>query len=212
MAVGVEREEVRGRLGVGVPVTLLTLLGGLGIVGHVYWRQSVWLIAAVVGGPSLAAGLVGWAAATAETRRWISARARVGVLAGIAGLAAYDAARWLLVLALGLSVNPFEAFPIFGELLVGEGASSGARWAAGVGYHVANGLGFAVFFAILLGRRGPLAGIAWALVLEVAMLAIYPGWLDIRARGEFTVVSLSGHLAYGVAIGAVCRRWIGEDE
>lgn len=210
MAVELGRRQLQERIGVGVPVSALTALGGLGILGHVYWQQSVWLILAAVGGPSLAVGVVGWNAASDDTRAWIRHRAAVGLVAGIVGLAAYDAARWIIVLVGGLSVNPFEALPVFGGLLVGEDASATARWIAGSGYHVFNGLGFAVFFAVLLGRRGPLAGIAWALVLEVAMLAVYPGWLDIRARAEFTVVSMSGHVAYGAAIGLVCRRRIQE--
>jgi hypothetical protein len=127
------------------------------------------------------------------------------LVAGIAGLAAYDLSRWTVVLLVDSTINPFEAFPVFGELLTGS-QSSVVNWIAGTGYHVFNGIGFAVFFAIMFGTKGIWAGLIWAVALEAATLAIYPGWLDIRARGEFTLVSLSGHVAYGITIGAVSAR------
>ena len=50
-----------------------------------------------------------------------------GLLAGVVGLAAYDVTRWGIVLLLGLSVNPFEAFPIFGQLVTGSDTEA-VRW------------------------------------------------------------------------------------
>ena len=39
------------------------------------------------------------------------------------------------------------------------------------------------------------------------MLLVYPHWLPLgRVMGEFTIVSVSGHLAYGVTLGVLVQR------
>ncbi len=191
---------------VGVSVSVFGLLGGLGVLGQAYWRQSVWFTLLAVGGPALAVFVVGWNAADIDHKTRVVQQVKVGLVAGVGGLVVYDLVRWSVVWVTGVSINLFEAFPVFGELLVGSGASTGAVWAAGVGYHVFNGLGFAVFFSIFWGRKGVIAGVGWAFLLEIATLLVYPGWLDIRAKGEFTVVSMAGHVGYGLAIGYICKR------
>lgn len=47
-------------------------------------------------------------------------------------------------------------------------------------------------YTFLLGRRGIVTGVGWALSLEVAMLTFYPGWLDIRAFEELASISMIG--------------------
>lgn len=190
-------------------IGVLGLVGGAGVVGEVFVGRSPWLLAAAVAGPSLGVLLIGWQTLDASRRALIRTSARVGLAAGVAGLAAYDLVRWAVVWILGSTVNPFEAFPVFGELLVGANHSNGVLFAAGAAYHVFNGIGFAVFFALLVGPRGVRAGVAWAIMLELATLAIYPGWLDVRAMREFTIVSACGHLAYGATIGWTTTRWLG---
>lgn len=138
-------------------------------------------------------------------------RVRAGVVAGVIGTLAYDASRWALVQAGAFSMSPFKALPFFGEALLVGGASELSRDAAGVAFHVLNGVCFGIAYTIWFGRRGWPAGIAFALGLEACMLAIYPGWLDIRSLREFTQLSLLGHVGYGVALGASARfllaRW-----
>lgn len=185
---------------------MLGLIGGLSVLAAAYWQMSVWFVAAGVGAPCLAVFLVAWSAAETAQREQLRQHAKAGLVAGVAGLVAYDLARWTVVWTTGVEINPFEAFPVFGELLVGTRPSDSIRWVAGFGFHVFNGLGFAVFYSIFWGRKGMPAGVAWAFLLEVATLLVYPGWLDIRAKGEFTVVSIAGHLCYGLTIGYVAKR------
>lgn len=177
------------------------------MVAAAQWGRSVFATAAAVGGPSTAVFVLGWRAASQEAKDRLTRQVRVGVVAGVLGLAAYDLTRWSIVILFRSSINPFEAFPVFGELLTGSD-STGLNWAAGTAYHVFNGIGFAIFYAIMFGTRGVRAGLLWAFALEAATLAIYPGWLDIRARGEFTAVSIGGHIAYGLTIGAVSARML----
>ncbi len=190
----------------GVSVSVLGLLGGFGVLANAYWLASVWLVLLAVGAPALAVVVVAWNSAEDARREFVKRRALVGMVAGAAGLVVYDLSRWSVVWVGGLDVNPFEAIPVFGELLIGSLAGDQATWVAGFGYHVFNGVGFAMFYSLLIGRKGILAGVGWAFLLEVVTLFVYPGWLDIKARGEFTAVSLAGHVGYGVALGYLAKR------
>lgn len=189
----------------GTAVAVLGLIGGLGVVVAAQSGRSVLATAAAVGGPSAAVVVLGWRVATPEAKNRLLHQVRVGLLVGALGLLAYDLTRWTVVLLSGSSINPFEAFPVFGELLTGSEAVK-LNWVVGTAYHIFNGIGFAIFYVIMFGTRGVRAGLLWAFALEAATLAIYPGWLDIKARGEFTAVSLSGHVAYGAVIGATASR------
>jgi hypothetical protein len=77
----------------------------------------------------------------------------------------------------------------------------------GVGYHYLNGLCFAAGYSLLFRGRPFALGIAWAMGLEAAMLLVYPRWLPALGRvlGEFTVVSMIGHVAYGTVLGLVAQ-------
>lgn len=132
-------------------------------------------------------------------------RTVAGLASGVCATAVYDLTRLALVNAFALRVQPFEAIPLFGQLLLGTQEPSSAAELLGISYHILNGAGLGAAFVIVAGARGPLAGIVWAVVLELFMVALYPGWLDIRARNEFIGVS-AAHLAYGATLGAVARR------
>lgn len=149
-----------------------------------------------------------WLRLDSLLRRVVARRALVGLAAGLLGTMAYDLTRFAVVAVFRLSVQPFEAIPLFGQLLLSTDARSAVSDTVGVVYHLANGAGFGLAFAVVAGRRGVIAGIAWAMVLEVAMVTFYPGWLDIRAREEFLSVTVLGHVAYGAVLGGVARRFL----
>ena len=71
---------------------------------------------------------------------------------------------------------------------------------------MANGLGFALAYDLVLGYRGWWAGVAWALVLEALMASLYRGWLGLRALEEFLAVSVVGHLVYGTILAGRAER------
>lgn len=128
---------------------------------------------------------------------------RIGVLAGIVSTVAYDLSRWLLVWAADLPSSPYAAFPFFGRAIVGSDAPDTVVAWTGTAFHLVNGIVFATAYTIWFGRRPWWTGILFGLGLEVAMLAIYPGWLDIRAIGEFTSISVLGHVCYGATLGGM---------
>jgi hypothetical protein len=139
-------------------------------------------------------------------RRAFSRRVRLGLLAGLAATAAYDAVRYLAVALTSWSVRPFQVFALFGQLLVARDAPAGVQYLAGTAFHLLNGLGFAVGYAMVVRRPGVVSAVAWALVLEAFTIALYPPWLGLTAMSEFVSVSLLGHLAYGATLGLVTTR------
>lgn len=130
-----------------------------------------------------------------------------GAIAGILATAAYDLSRFLLIEITGIAFWPFDIFNVFGQALVGAGFSGAWVRLVGVIYHFANGIGFALAYTIVAGRRGVWAGIVWAMILELMMVTVYPGWLDMRALDEFLQVSVLGHIVYGAALG-YSARWL----
>jgi len=139
----------------------------------------------------------------------------IGVVAGLASTAAYDASKALLSNLDPAAYNPFEASQIFGEALIGAGWPDPVIRAVGLLYHVSNGTTFGMAFALLLGPWSSrhigsaiLAGVAWGLFLETFQLALYPAWMNIKFLDEFRQVSFGGHVVYGACLGLIVRAGI----
>jgi hypothetical protein len=131
----------------------------------------------------------------------------------VLGLICYDSSKAILSLADPSPFNPFGATATFGALLIGTNAPGWALQAAGIGFHILNGIAFAVAYATLFARfgatsrrRAVLQGMAWGVFLETFQLTLYPGWLDIKAYAEFATMSAGAHLIYGAVLGLVSRQ------
>ena len=188
-------------------VAVLPLATGAGLLGFLIARASLWLGFVLIGliGVGLVIGV--WRRSGAAARADLRARARAGLFAGLIATACYDVSRYLLVTAFESSVWPFAAFPAFGGLLIGPAEPYDARLLAGTIFHIVNGVGFTLAYALFVRRPRILTGVLWALGLEALMLTLYPTWLDIKAIGEFTQMSMFGHVVYGIVLGALTRRW-----
>jgi hypothetical protein len=46
------------------------------------------------------------------------------------------------------------------------------------------------------------------MILELAMVTVYPGWLDVKALNELISVSVVGHIVYGVVLGYTARKLV----
>lgn len=191
-----------------LPLLGFALLGsGAALVVAILWRISLGLALIV-----FAAALTGIVALQVSRlpvvmRRGVRVQAGRGALIGFAATLAYDLTRLLLVVLFPLRVRPFETWVRFGYAILDASASRDAALIVGTIYHYANGVFFAVSYGLLLGRRAWGYGVAWAFGLEVAMLVVYPRWLNLRdVLAEFTLISLVGHLAYGVTLGALGQR------
>lgn len=163
-------------------------------------------------GVGVAVGMIGtalwWLDRTAApgARSHLRRLAGTGAVSGLVATIAYDLSRTGLALFDPSPYNPFEAISMFGILLAGEQASTSVVIAVGFAYHFVNGVTFGAAFALLSRKGGVLRGIVWGLGLEAFQLALYPGWLDIRAYQEFARISAAGHLVYGATLGALVAR------
>ena len=142
--------------------------------------------------------------------------ARAGALAGVLATLVYDAAKMARSQLDATPYDPFVTRVVFGRLLVGGEATEPLVSVAGWAFHVLNGTCFGVAYALLFARgrwislrRALVTGIGWGLILEGFQLALYPGWLDIRAYDEFARVSALSHLAYGATLGTA-TRWFAD--
>lgn len=187
------------------PLGILAFGSGLAFVAYVLSGISLAVTLAVVIGAGAIAARYLWAHSSLGRRAAASRRVRAGVLAGVAGLIAYDASRWILVAVVGFEFRPYGAFPGFGRALWGAAAEGWWVTASGFGFHVVNGLAFAVGYTLLARNPRPVSGVVFALGLEVAMVALYPTWLRISAVDEFVQVSMVGHIAYGAVLGWTAR-------
>jgi len=203
----------RGAAGATLVLTICALFTGAALLAAVLLHLSLALTLGILGAFAVALATLALRIVPVASRRELAVRAAAGAAGGALGVGLYDGVR-LGIVSLGhLRTDPFAAVPFFGALITGADPHSHVASDIGLVYHYANGVFFGVSFGIALGRRSWWWGIPWALALELLMLTIYPGWLKIgpAMMEEFTVVSLSGHLAYGTGLGvattALVRRF-----
>lgn len=195
--------------------------GNRRLLGIVALGSGAALIAYILAGISLLGGIAFavlaqagayftvWSRASPEARERLSRIALVGLLAGVLATAMYDLTKFTLSHLESSVYNPFEAIQMFGIVLMGTSTSPMTTYLVGTAYHGFNGIMFGVAFAFLFGQRGLTAGIAWGFFLEAFQLALFPGWLTIKAYQEFAQISALSHLAYGAALGLACQHWLG---
>jgi hypothetical protein len=138
-------------------------------------------------------------------------RLRAGIIAGALGLIAYDLVRFAIYESGILAYYPFHAIARLGSLITGQPPEADAAIFAGWLYHYWNGFSYAIIYALVAGPAMWYWGVAWAMMLEIGMLASYPTFLAVRNDWAFRTISLIGHIVYGVTIGFTVRRLARED-
>lgn len=135
-------------------------------------------------------------------------RLRVGFFGGLIGLVAYNTARWVFATLLDMKTSPFYSIFIFGSLIMAKPVDSAIAAVAGWLYHISNGVTFAIMYTLIAGPAHWWFGLLWGLVLELAMLLVYPSSAVLRppVLVPFIVVSLLSHAFYGVVVGIVAQR------
>src|SRR5687768_16124694 len=106
-----------------------------------------------------------WLQLSPDERTTLARTLKVGLISGALATAAYDGFRYLIIEVFAISFWPFDIFTHFGRGLVGVDAPTAVVTAAGVLFHIANGVGFATAYTVAFGRSGWVAGIAWAMCL-----------------------------------------------
>jgi hypothetical protein len=137
-------------------------------------------------------------------------RVKVGAVAGVLATASYDLARYGLVSLTSMTFQPFHVFTRFGALFIGQDAPTPWLYLAGIAFHVANGIGFAIGYTLLTRRPRVWSAMTFAFGLELCMALLYPSWLRMTALGEFLQVSILGHAVYGLVLGTITRRYAGD--
>jgi hypothetical protein len=189
-----------------VALALTALFSGVALVISIATHASLGVILAFTGVAGGCAAVVTWLRADAGLRPALKTLALTGALAGVAATAGYDTSRLFLVHMGGLKVSPVDTLALFGRSILGGNAAAGSALIVGTAYHYLNGIGFSIGYCYLFGGKDWRFGVLWALGLEAAMVAIYPGWLDLKAvMGEFAAVSLTGHVVYGAILGRVSQ-------
>jgi hypothetical protein len=160
---------------------------------------TIWLLLPAF--PILAIFLV-WA-----HRRDAELRERVvaGLWAGSLATLFYDLVR-VPISASGVPV--FKAISYFGTLLLGQTSPTFASELAGWSYHLCNGIGFGLMYAVLVARPRLWSAVAWGVSLEVAMLVTpYAEVFGYRLSPGFLAITLGAHVVYGAALWGSLRVW-----
>ena len=139
-----------------------------------------------------------------QNRKLLLKTVRIGLVAGIFASAGYDGIRWLIVSIFHFTIRPFDTFKFFGQMILNPAVDPALAYTVGFFYHLVNGITFGIAYFILFNGRHWLYGVAWAFVLEVLMLCVYPKFLNMQSvLQEFTIVSCSGHFVYGIILGLI---------
>ena len=129
-----------------------------------------------------------------------------GLAAGAAGLVAYNLLRLLIMVTGLVPFNPFRPIEVYGLLILDAAEDTALTRAVGWSFHLWNGLSFAMMYTLAVGKGRIAWAVVWGLLLELAMLSSYPSIFGLVIGWPFVVVSVAGHVAYGLALGVVAKR------
>ncbi len=200
-------EGKRQRLALHWISSLFALMGLAGLVLHIFELLDMSYALIFIGAPSLFA-LLGLACYA----KWVDDVVfvnciLVGIGGGLIATAAYDISRLVLYAGGVFDFDPFQAIPIFGGWIIHAEPTTSAAIAVGWVYHFWNGISFAIFYTLIFGRRSWLFGLAYGLVVELAMLGLFPFFLKFKNLSfDLIAISLIGHLFYGAALGYISQK------
>lgn len=192
-----------------LPVALLGLLNVSPLLAWLFGLGSfsAWFLA--VAAPALVLlGAVGtW---SARRRPSLHVVLVVGVIGGLLGIAGYDVVR-LPVAAAGQQV--FAPIDSYGVLLLDAVSSSPWTGIAGWAFHVGNGVGFALAYAVVALGRSWWWAVIWAMVLETATVVTpFATVYGLAGHPWLIALAYAAHIAYGAPLGYVVQhgpRWYG---
>lgn len=182
-----------------------SLSGGAILVHAVGWMRLSYSVAVLA--PLSAVGLLALLARPHDAeRRLLVDRLKGGLVAGLIGTGAYDLVRLAILLTGATPFDPFRPIEVYGLLILDRYTDTALTRTMGWAFHAWNGLAFATMYTLTVGRGRVTWALAWAMVLELAMLATYPSLFRLSLGAPFVLVSVMGHVAYGLAFGLVARR------
>ena len=181
-------------LGLCSVASLLAWVFGVGPFATWFWAFSAPALALLVAVVTLA---------TRNGRRPELRTAVVaGTIGGLLGTLGYDVFRLPFHLAGLRLLTPIDSY---GVLLLGADHSDDLTGLVGWMYHVTNGVGFGIAYAVVALHRRWWWGVLWAMVLETAtILTPFVGTYGIEGKWAIIAIAYAAHVAYGVPLG----RWV----
>jgi hypothetical protein len=136
----------------------------------------------------------------ADLHRWLV----LGAVGGLLGTAAYDLVRVPFALFGYRLLSPIDSY---GLLLLNAHHSSPVSGWAGWLYHLGDGVGFAIAYAVIARGRAWWWGLLWGSTLEtISLLTPLAGLYGISGKPDVIALACGGHLAYGAAVGLVVQH------
>ena len=178
-----------------------TSIGAL--LADLYQIMSMATFGRLITAPALVALAALGAAPTVnpELRR----RIQIGAVAGVVGTIGYDLFR-LPFVPLGLRL--FAPIDSYGLLLADADMASPATTTLGWLFHLSNGVTFGVMYAVVAARRHWGWGIAWAMVLETAVVVSPFGRrYALAVQPAALAAAYWGHLGFGYPVGRLVQRF-----
>jgi hypothetical protein len=144
--------------------------------------------------------------------RWLDAGVfltclKVGLVGGIVATIGYDIVRLLLMQTLLFDFDSFKSILIFGMWITRTPTSTPQSFIAGWTYHYWNGISFGIMYMMAFARRHWLVGVVYGMLMEAAMIGVFPMFLHIYSPVGFVTVSMAGHAVYGAIIGRAGQRY-----
>lgn len=132
-------------------------------------------------------------------------RTLAGLWAGALATLFYDLVR-VPISASGIPV--FKAISYFGTLILGQTTPTVASEVVGWSYHLTNGIGFGLMYAVILRSPALWSALVWGVTLEAAMLLTpYAEIFGYRISPGFLAITIGSHLVYGAVLYAGLRAW-----
>lgn len=155
--------------------------------------------------PSLLALLIFLVLAVRRRQAELVDRILAGLWAGALATLAYDVVR-VPISASGVPV--FKAISYFGTLILDQAKPTLSSEVAGWGYHLSNGVGFGLMYAVALTRFRLWSALVWGVTVEIAMLLTpYAEVFGYRVSPKFLAITIGSHLVYGAVLWAALRFW-----
>jgi len=134
-------------------------------------------------------------------------RVVAGLWAGILATLLYDLVRVPVVMA-GTPV--FKAISYFGTVMLNQPSPTIATEIAGWTYHLSNGIGFGLMYALLVSRPSWWTAVIWGLSLEGLMLLTpYAEVFGYRISRQFLTITIGAHIVYGLTLWGALKYWLG---
>jgi hypothetical protein len=125
--------------------------------------------------------------------------------AGLIATLLYDLVRVPAMLA-GMPV--FKAISYFGTVMLNQPAPSFKSEFAGWAYHLSNGIGFGLMYALMVRRPTWWTAVLWGLTLESLMLLTpYAEIFGYSMSLQFLAITIGAHISYGLTLWAGLRFW-----